>query len=204
MTTSTTPPRPERRGYFNQQFQAHARKVSMGEHRIGSRSDLMLVTTLGSCVSACIHDPEAGIGGMNHFLLPDLPAENPALSAGARYGSVAMERLINALLTRGARRDRLQVKVFGGASVIESRFDVGLTNARFVLDYLDREGLTLLGQDLGGTHARRVHFFPHTGRAVRRLLKPGALPATVLTERRFRSALRDNPPEGGIDLFEEG
>ena len=191
-------------GYFNPQFQAHTLKVFLGHHLVSDRSDVMMVTTLGSCVTACIHDPAVAIGGMNHFLLPEVPeSEDGGAGAAARYGSVAMERLINDLLSRGAHRDRLEVKLFGGARVIDSSFDVGQRNARFALDYVRREGLKLIGQDLGGLSPRRIHYFPHSGKALRKLLRPESLSETATQELHFRSTLRQKPIEGDVELFGE-
>ncbi|WP_448204449.1 chemotaxis protein [Azospirillum sp. sgz302134] len=191
-------------GYFNPQFQAHTLKVFLGHHLVSDRSDVMMVTTLGSCVAACVHDPATAIGGMNHFLLPEVPeSEDGGTGTAARYGSVAMERLINDLLAKGARRERLEVKLFGGARVIDSSFDVGQRNARFALDYIRREGLKLVGQDLGGASARRIHYFPHTGKAMRKMLRPEALSETASQELHFRSTLRQQPIEGDVELFGE-
>ncbi len=190
--------------YYNPQFQAHTLKVFLGHHLVSDRADVMMVTTLGSCVAACVYDPAAAVGGMNHFLLPEVPeSEQGDASAAARYGSVAMERLINELLSKGAKRDRLEVKLFGGARVIESSFDVGHQNARFALDYVRREGLKLVGQDLGGASARRVHYFPHSGKAMRKMLRPEALSETANQELHFRSTLRQKPIEGDVELFGE-
>ncbi len=188
--------------YYHPQYGAHIRKVLLGHHQVSNHPDDMLVTTLGSCVAACVRDPVAAVGGMNHFLLPEEPTNGRSgADVATRYGSVAMERLINDLLGRGARRDRLEVKVFGGARVIRSSLDIGAKNARFVLRYLDREGLTLVGQDLGGTVARRVHYYPVIGRVLRRLLRPEALLATVDRELRFLSGLRHQPLDGEVELF---
>lgn len=189
-------------GYFHPHFEAHTVKVMLGQHAISNRPDEMLVTTLGSCVAACIRDPVTTLGGMNHFLLPEVPdSQDNSLSAAARYGSVAMELLINDILAHGGRRNRLEVKVFGGAKVIDSSLDVGAKNAEFVLDYIRREGLDLVGQDLGGTSARRVIFFPVTGRAMRKLLRPEALTETVNQEMSFMSRLRRERIEGDVELF---
>ena len=191
-------------GYFHPQFRAHTLKVFLGHHMVSDRSDVMMVTTLGSCVTACIHDPATAIGGMNHFLLPEVPeSEDGGAGAAARYGSVAMERLINELLSRGAQRGRLEVKLFGGARVIESSFDVGQRNAAFALDYVRREGLKLVGQDLGGASARRIHYFPHSGKAMRKMLRPEALSETANQELHFRTTLRQQPIEGDVELFGE-
>ncbi|HRQ81300.1 MAG TPA: chemotaxis protein [Azospirillaceae bacterium] len=198
--------RPRVDGFVNPEFRARAWKVYLGHHLVSDDKDVMMVTTLGSCVAACIHDPVARIGGMNHFLLPEGPASGGAdlADAAARYGGVAMERLINALLSQGARRDRMIVKVFGGARVIESRYDIGEANARFVLNYISKESLTLAGVDLGGTAARRVHYFPAAGRAIRRLLRPEAMQGAGRRERLYREGLAARGVgEGEIELFEE-
>lgn len=188
--------------YFNHEFKTETVKIALGEQAVSDRDDLMIATTLGSCVAACIHDPVRGIGGMNHFMLPDLPAsELEGAGAAARYGSVAMERLINALLVAGADRRRLQVKLFGGASVIESSYDIGGLNSRFALDYVRAEGLMLAAQDLGGGSARRLHYFPRSGRALRRLLRPEAAADTVTRERSFITHLARTPVEGEVELF---
>ncbi|MBP2228199.1 chemotaxis protein CheD [Azospirillum agricola] len=201
-------PTPRRIGsgrYYNAAFKVETVKIFLGRHAVSDRDDLMMATTLGSCVAACIHDPVRGVGGMNHFLLPDLPeTELRGDGAAARYGSVAMERLINGLLDQGAERRRLQVKLFGGARVIESSWDIGRMNSRFALEYVRTEGLILASHDLGGTSARRIHYFPHSGRALRRMLHPEAVSDTVEEERSFMSSLRREPVDGGVELFESG
>lgn len=201
--------RPRVDGFVNPEFRARAWKVYLGHHLVSDDKDVMMVTTLGSCVAACIHDPVARVGGMNHFLLPEGPAHDDSpfgdpADAAARYGGVAMERLINALLAQGARRERLAVKVFGGARVIESRYDIGEANARFVLDYISKESLILAGADLGGTAARRVHYFPAAGKAIRRLLRPEAMQGAGRREKLYREGLAARGfGEGEIELFEE-
>lgn len=192
-------------GHYSREFQAHAFKVFLGGFLVSSDPDVMLVTILGSCVAVCVRDPEAAVGGMNHFLLPSIPdteADIP-IDEAARYGTVAMERLINGVLAAGGRRERLELKIFGGARVIDSSMDIGELNARFALDYARREGLRVVGGDLGGVRPRRVHWFPATGRALRRLLTPARLGETVREELNFRTSLRERPLDGEVDLFDE-
>lgn len=188
--------------YYHPHFDAHIVKVMLGQHKTSRHSDEMLVTTLGSCIAACVRDPVAGIGGMNHFLLPEVPeGEAGNSSTAARYGSVAMERLINEVLAMGGRRNRLEIKLFGGAKVIETTLDVGAGNAAFALEYVQREGLQLVSHDLGGMQARRIHFFPVSGRVLRRLLRPEATTETVSQELSFRTTLQQKPIEGDVELF---
>ncbi|WP_420426247.1 chemoreceptor glutamine deamidase CheD [Algiphilus sp.] len=158
-------------GYIDTQLDARVIKILPGEHqalKARSRSGQpVLATTLGSCVAACIYEEgDSGIGGMNHFLLPN------GDQASGRYGVYAMELLINDVLKLGARRDRLRAKVFGGGAVLAAvtSIDVGRQNATFVKRFLATEGIPITGEDLMGPHPRKVLFFPATSEArVRRL-----------------------------------
>ncbi len=159
----------------------------------------MLVTTLGSCIAACVRDPVLGVGGMNHFLLPDM-GDLTASEAGTRYGAYAMEHLINAVLKRGGRRQRLEVKVFGGGQMTAHMAHIGAGNVAFVRAYLARERLTVAGADLGGHWPRIVRFEPATGRT---LVK--RLPALIgELERADQALLRRadaRPDAGEVELF---
>ncbi len=138
--------------------------IVQGEFRVSADPNVVLTTLLGSCVAACIRDPETGIGGMNHFLLP-----GGAGSArdSERMGVHLMELLLNGLMRMGASRDRLEAKIFGGARMMAGLSDIGAKNAEFAKHFLDYEGIKLLGADTGGTQGRRIAFQPHSGRALR-------------------------------------
>jgi chemotaxis protein CheD len=141
-------------------------KINPGEHYVTRNAAEMIVTVLGSCVAACIRDPVAGVGGMNHFMLPESPSGTwGGRSASLRYGNFAMERLVNDILALGGRRDRLEVKVFGGAGMIDGA-NIGPRNADFVEAYLREQGLPIAAAHLRGDHARRIHYFPLTGRVL--------------------------------------
>ena len=129
------------RHYYDSAFQCQAVKVLPNEYYV-TDEDLMISTVLGSCVAACIHDPKTGVGGMNHFMLPEGDMQSPA-SATMRYGAFAMEVLINELLKAGASRDRLEAKVFGGGAVLSAmqQMNIGERNGQFVLNYLKTEGI---------------------------------------------------------------
>ena len=144
-------------------------QVVQGEFKISDRPGAVLSTVLGSCVAACFWDAERGIGGMNHFLLAHSQGDNAGRDI--RYGVHAMEMLINALLRAGARRDRLEAKLFGGARIATNLRDIGGSNAEFARSFLQTEGIPCRAESLGGTQARRVTFQPVTGRA-RQLLIP--------------------------------
>ena len=137
-----------------------------------SHKPLVLSTLLGSCVGVCMRDPCVGVGGMNHFMLPapGHSASSSAWSVKTRYGSYAMETLINGILKHGGQRSRLEVKVFGGAKLYEGGGDIGAINAQWVLEYLDREGLRPIASDLGKDYARSIYYYTDTGRV---LMKSG-------------------------------
>lgn len=160
-----------------------SRSITQGEYATGMISDGPISTVLGSCVAACLHDPTAEIGGMNHFLLPNGSGQ---AAGAASYGVYAMELLINDLIKRGAAKGRLTAKVFGGARMVEGLSDVGERNGIFILDFLAREGIACLSHSLGGIHARRVEFWPGSGRARQKLLRDAApmvdLPVTPKVE----------------------
>lgn len=179
-------------------------KVLPGEFYVSSQDELV-TTVLGSCVSACIHDPRRGIGGMNHFMLPEPMGERDSWSAtvgrAARYGSDAMEQLINAILSAGGQRADLQVKVFGGGRVLAQLTDVGQRNIEFVQRYIAAEKLVLSASDLGDVYPRQVQFFPHTGRARVRLLRRHDDKVLVAGESGYLKRLANDPIKGEVELF---
>jgi chemotaxis protein CheD len=179
-------------------------KVFPGEFYVTARSDEILVTVLGSCVTACIRDPMAGVGGMNHFMLPHHSSGiwGDDLRS-TRFGNFAMEKLVNELIKAGCSRARMETKVFGGGNVIESSNAIGSENADFVLRYLAAEGLRCAAQDLGGTQPRRIHYYPATGKVVRRLLGAGERIVISREENDYGSHLLKQQPFGEIDLFGE-
>ena len=185
--------------YHDARFQTAAAKLLPTQYLVVD-SDMALVTVLGSCVAACVRDPLLKLGGMNHFLLPDGQVGD---SAPARYGSFAMELLINDLLKRGAARNRLEAKVFGGANVLKgfTSNPVGTRNAEFVRQYLDAERIPVTAEDLRGIHPRKVWFFPRTGRVVVQRLPHAHEAEVVATESAVRARLSKAPVTGGVELF---
>ncbi len=184
--------------YNDNHFQYDAVKVLPGEYFV-SNEEVLITTVLGSCISACIWDARARAGGMNHFMLPDGDGDG-----GGRYGSYAMELLINQMLKIGARRETMQAKVFGGAQVMAgfTTMNVGERNTRFVLDYLATERIPVVSQDVLDIHPRKVCFFPVNGKAlVKRLAH--AHPETLAVEERKGNAasVAKSTAGGSIDLF---
>ena len=183
---------------------AHARnaiKILPGEYYVTDR-DILLVTVLGSCVSACIRDPRVGVAGMNHFMLPEGREGEGVLSASARYGSYAMELLINQLLKLGARRNALEAKVFGGGNVLPglTLSNVGERNAAFVLDYLATERIPVAARDLGGLHPRKIYQFAQSGRVRVKQLARTNNDTVFARERDYRRQL-EAPVAGDVELF---
>ncbi len=187
-----------RNTYFDNKIGAEATIVLPGDHLVSGEPDLALVTLLGSCVAACIRDPEIGVGGLNHFLLPD--EASGVGSNSLRYGTNAMEVLINDILKAGGAKTRLEAKVFGAGNVIDTTAQetVGDRNARFVLDYLRREGITVAASDLGGSRARRIFYFPTSGRVSVLRLEPAAVRDQ---EMRLKAKVETAPRAGQVELF---
>ncbi len=189
--------------YFDRNFGMQAAKIMPGEYYVTGR-DMLIVTVLGSCVSACIRDRHSRIGGMNHFMLPDSDndPDNP-LSTSTRYGTYAMEVLINHLLKLGAKRQNLEAKVFGGGNVLKgfSGTHVGARNAEFVLHYLEMERIPVLAQDLLGIHPRKVYFFPHTGRVLVKKLRSLHNETVFDREREYKQRIVQTPVAGEVELF---
>ena len=186
---------------YDRDLKSQAIKILPGEFLATSR-DVVMLTLLGSCVAACLHDPDAGIGGMNHFMLPE--GNGGLVGAPARYGVYAMEILLNALLEHGARRSRLQAKVFGGGNVLKAFTvnNVGDQNVRFVREYLNREGIPVVAEDLLGVQPRKVGYYPKTGRAmVKRLPKVPDAEISQM-ETLYRDRLRETPVvHGDVEMF---
>ena len=170
--------------------------VIQGEFFVTEAPDLVLTTILGSCVAACMRDAVAGVGGMNHFLLPG--EECPQSGGGVRYGVQAMELLVNGLLRRGARRDRLEAKLFGGGRLIDGLTDVGDQNAAFAERFLRDEGIRFTGGSLRGDQARRIQYWPVSGRA-RQICLARNDAAVFAGERKRRPAPVE--ADGALELF---
>lgn len=178
--------------------------VHQGDCHVSNAPDVTLSTVLGSCISACVRDTVANIGGMNHFLLAEQSGSaKDRYGASARYGAFAMEQLINTVLSRGTgKKTNLEIKVFGGGNINSSLNDVGAKNIEFIRDFLVNEGYRATAEDLGGTFARRVLFKPHSGRAfVKRLdsSENAVIARDEMATARTRAVTP--PPADDIELF---
>jgi chemotaxis protein CheD len=177
-------------------------KVLPGEFYITGRSDEVIATILGSCVAACIRDPQAGIGGINHFMLAHSRTGKWGNDVSStRFGNFAMEKLINELIKAGCSRERLEIKLFGGGNVIDTKNAVGTDNAEFALKYLAEEGLPCAAQDLGGPYPRRIIYNPTTGKVTRRLLTGVDRDAAVREESAYETSINASNSPGNIQLF---
>ena len=187
--------------YYDRNFQAEAAKILPGEYCVSDRG-MLLVTVLGSCVAACIRDVDSGIGGMNHFMLPDEGGRD-TVGTSARYGTYAMEVLINHLLKMGARRNRMEAKVFGGGAVLASlsSSNVGVRNAEFVLDYLKTEKIPVVAKDLLDSYPRKVYYFPDSGRVLVKKLHRVHNDTLFSRERAYKDRLSVDKVEGDVELF---
>jgi chemotaxis protein CheD len=186
--------------FYDAHFRNEAVKILPGEFFVHDE-DILIMTTLGSCIAACIWDRQQRIGGMNHFMLPD--GSGSGADAG-RYGSFAMELLINELIKRGATRSTMEAKVFGGGAVISgmSSINVGERNTKFVLDYLATERITVVSKDVMDVYPRKVCFLPHSGKAMVKRLASANTDVLLAQER--AAAAKPVPAAssaGSVDLF---
>ncbi|WP_025898839.1 hypothetical protein [Sneathiella glossodoripedis] len=193
-----------KKSYFDAKRNKSVIRVLPGEHYVTSDpSQEVIVTILGSCVAACIRDPHTGFGGMNHFMLPQSDTGNwGSVNANMRYGNFAMETLINEVLKTGCPRERLEVKLFGGANVTTAKVLVGDLNSKFALNYLKYEGFAAKSYDLGGDIPRRIHFYPDTGKVDRLLLRRKDDSKYLREEIEYQNSLPSKAQVSGkIDLF---
>lgn len=189
--------------YYDRTFDRDAAKILPGEYYFTAK-DMLIVTVLGSCVAACIRDRVSGVGGMNHFMLPDSGGDidSPA-SASMRYGAYAMEVLINDLQKAGAKRENLEAKVFGGGNVLRGfiAINVGERNAQFVRNYLHAENIRIIAEDLNDIHPRKVYFFPRTGKVLVKKLMQMNNNTVVNREQDYATRLHSSSVSGEIELF---
>lgn len=168
--------------------------VLQGQIRVSGDDGVELGTVLGSCVAACLYDPVARVGGMNHFLLAEPPRSHDRKDVDVHYGVYLMELLLNEMFGQGAVKQRIRAHLYGGANLRAGMSPIGSANAEFGRSFLAREGIPLLREDLGGNCARRVDFRPATGqvrcRAVENTLAP-----------EFKPATRTDRTSGDVELF---
>jgi len=174
----------------------NSKRISLvqGEYKVSADPNVVFSTLLGSCVGACIRDPIAGVGGMNHFLLPGSDAAIGSPES-ERAGVHLMELLVNGLMRHGAHRDRLEAKIFGGARMMRGLSDIGKKNADFAKRFLSYEGIRIVGSDLGGERGRRLHFWPVSGRALQSYIAGVADPPPPAISHHGRYVA------GEVDLF---
>jgi chemotaxis protein CheD len=193
---------PARNHYYDKTFDLPAWKILPGEYHVTQR-DEVVVTVLGSCVSACVRDRTSGIGGMNHFMLPEQGSADTAWGQSTRFGVNAMEVLLNELAKLGASRMSLEAKVFGGGAVMKGTVGthVGQRNAEFVLRFMKTEGIAVVADDLLDIYPRKVYFFPRSGRVLVKKLRNMHNDTIVRRELEYSERLSQEPVSGAIELF---
>ncbi len=173
-----------------------------GEYFV-SQEPKVVYTVLGSCISVCLRDPVINVGGMNHFMLA-APASNSALDRwvnSGRYGSFAMEMLINGIVKYGGKKERLEAKVFGGGKIYDSTNNIGAKNAAWALDYLENEGVPLLKADVGDLCPRKIYFFTDSGKVLMKKLDRLDSKSIENEEKQYQSKLEQVPVKSDVTLF---
>ena len=191
--------------YWDHTNEIFAAKILPGEFYVSDENE-MITTVLGSCVSACVRDRVFRIGGMNHFMLP-VDADGTGRWSGdktdrsTRYGNYAMEHLINEIITHGGMRKNLEIKVFGGGRVLSQATDIGKKNIDFVLEYIQTEGLELLGKNVGDIYPRKVNYFPSTGKVRMKKLRNMHNDTIIQREESYLHSLEEEKVESSVELF---
>jgi len=194
--------------YWDPTRNQQAAKILPGEYYVTTDNE-MITTVLGSCISACVRDPVFGVGGMNHFMLPQSGSNasdswnDSLVSASARYGNVAMEHLITDIQKFGGVRENLEVKITGGGRVLAMMTDVGKRNIQFVREYIRVEGLRLMAEDVGDIYPRKVVYFPRTGRVQVKKLRSVHNDTVFRREEQYMEQLAQKP-KPAVDVFAGG
>lgn len=172
-----------------------------------SREPAVIKTVLGSCIAVCLFDPDARIGGMNHFMLPAPGHGAEGVVEPSRFGVHSMELLIAAVQKLGGDRRRLQAKVFGGGHVLriaENGNGVPQQNIRFIEEFTQAEAIAVINRDLGGYLPRRLHFYTDTGKAYVKRLGQQTLRIVGTEEQVHAKVARDHGPHfGEVTLFDD-
>lgn len=192
--------------YWDKLHQSFAAKILPGEYYVTIKDEI-IVTVLGSCVSACIRDNIFGIGGMNHFMLPHASDDlshhvnaGPSTTA-SRYGSYAMEMLINDILKNGGRKKNLEVKIFGGGKILKNMTNVGLHNIQFVEEYITMEAIPLISGDTGDIYPRKVVYHPQSGKVKVKKLRSLHNDTLIKREEEYQHSIEEKPASGEIELL---
>ena len=183
--------------FYDAHFKNDAVKILPGEYFVHNE-DMLIMTTLGSCIAACLYDRNAKVGGMNHFMLPDGAGDS------GRYGSYAMELLINEMMKRGATRMTMEAKIFGGGQVVSgmTTMNVGERNTNFVMDYLKTERIPVVSKDVLDVYPRKVCYLPGSGKAMVKRLAPTNTDALLAQDRAAaQKAVPASTGGGSVDLF---
>jgi len=189
--------------YWDKHNEHFTAKILPGEFYV-TKLDEMITTVLGSCIAVCAFDPCSGLGGMNHFMLPNSGGESTdILSKSFRFGDVAMERMINEMIKAGANVHQIVFKAFGGGVMLANMTDIGGKNIEFLHKFMQMEGLKLTASDLGGPHPRKVNFYVDTGRIRMKKIEHMHNDTIARREDTYRATIDNQPDTGGdVELFD--
>jgi chemotaxis protein CheD len=192
--------------HWDPRIQRWSAKILPGEYYVTRHAEAVS-TVLGSCVSACVRDVQLGVGGMNHFMLPEDTSVGTDVwspvdgGLSGRYGAYAMESLINETLKLGAKRERLEIKLFGGGKILPTMTDVGARNIAFVRAFVALENFKVAAEDLGGTAPRHLIYFPATGQVLVKKLRPVETRSVAEHDVEYRARLACAPVDSDVELF---
>lgn len=135
-----------------------------------SKEQYVVNTILGSCVAVCLFDPITKTGGINHYMLPFWNGEG---LASPKYGNIAIERMVEKMISLGCKKSNLIAKIFGGGEVIDtqiSQFHIGERNIAVAYQMLKELNIAISGQSVGGKNGRKIQFNTSTGAVLQKMI----------------------------------
>jgi chemotaxis protein CheD len=193
--------------YYDNKHKVWSSKILPGEFYVTTQGE-MIGTILGSCISACIRDVKLGIGGRNHFMLPEQTEHSTAQwgsdanTSATRYGNWAMEYLLNTLYKLGASKHNLEVKLYGGGQLLANMTDIGQRNIIFVYDFLRKEGLDIVASDVVHIYSRKILYFPDTGAVKVSRITTTKNVTIINREKGYMDSIREQGSSSNIELFD--
>jgi len=140
----------------------------MSDCRVADEPGQVLATyALGSCIGLAVHDPEAGVGGLLHFMLPDSGIDpKGGHETPCKFADTGIPLLLDEVYRRGASRRRLVVAAAGAAQMLDPQnlFDIGRRNYQALRKLLWKAGLLLQAEAIGGDRSRTVRLEIGSGR----------------------------------------
>ncbi|WP_255170016.1 chemotaxis protein CheD [Natrononativus amylolyticus] len=141
-------------------------QVGISELVVSEGDDTLKSYGLGSCLAIALYDPDTDIGGLAHIMLPDGDAADNSDTKPGKYADTAIRALLRRMVERGASYTAVEAKIAGGSDMFQFESfgeGVGNRNIAAAREELEKLGVPLIAEDVGGSSGRTVEFTPGTG-----------------------------------------